>query len=90
VAALFHLLLSEYCGGQFDALTARGDSRAQKQCAQVLFDGSWTDVEASGDFLVAAALGEKSEDLFVAGRDLDGIQIDHCDYLLGLYERHRN
>jgi len=39
----------------------------------MLFDGSWADVEVSGDFLVAASLRQQPENFLVAGRALDGI-----------------
>lgn len=52
----------------------------------MLFDGSWADVEVSGDFLIAASLRQQPENFLIAGRDLDGVQIDHEWLLIG-YER---
>jgi predicted GNAT family acetyltransferase len=43
----------------------------------VLFDGAGADIQSSGDFFVAASLGEKAKNLLITGRDFDGVEIDH-------------
>jgi hypothetical protein len=54
-----HLLLDEHCGREFHPLPAFFDACAQKQCAQVLFDGSRADIQLARDFFVAASLHEQ-------------------------------
>ena len=39
------------------------DARAQEQCAEVLFDRAWADVQLRRDFFVAAALHQKASEL---------------------------
>jgi hypothetical protein len=53
-----------------------GASGAQEQCAQVLLHGARADVQAAGNFFVAASLREQAENLLIAGSYFDGVQID--------------
>jgi len=80
VAAGLHLLLDKYRGGQLYALATVGDSRPQEQRAEMLFHRAWVDIQSSGYFLVTATLRKKLQHFLVVRGDLDGIEIDHCDY----------
>jgi hypothetical protein len=75
--AWLHLLLDEHGGGEFHTLAAFLDAGAEKQRAQVLFDGARADVQVARDFLVTAALDEQTKHLLVTGRYLDFVEIDH-------------
>jgi hypothetical protein len=68
--------------GWFHSLPALGNSGAEEQSAQVLFHRPGTDAELAGYFLIAATLRKQSQNFFVAGRNFDGVQVDHCSVLL--------
>jgi len=56
-----HLLLDvlffdKHSGGEFHSLPAFSDACAQKQCAQMLFDGARADVQLARDFFVTASI----------------------------------
>jgi hypothetical protein len=74
---MVHLLLFKNGGGENDALAAVLDSSAQKEGTKVLLDGAGADIEFGGDFFVAAALYQKIEDLLIAARDFDLIEVEH-------------
>jgi hypothetical protein len=42
----------------------------------VLLKGARTDVELPGDLFVAATLSQQPQNVFITGRDFDGIEID--------------
>jgi hypothetical protein len=54
----------------------------------VLFYSAGTDVELACNFLVAAALHEQVQDLLIAGRDFDLIEINHDLLLLRTWRSH--
>ena len=72
------MLLFEYGGGQDYALASLLDSCAQKQRAQVLFNGSRADAEFGRYFFVAAALNQQLQDLLVTAGNFDLVQVQHC------------
>jgi hypothetical protein len=74
---MIHLLF-KYGGSQDDAFASLLNSRAQKKGAQVLLHGAWANAEFRCDLFIAAALHQQSQNLLVATRDFDLIQIQHC------------
>src|SRR5436305_13450361 len=74
---MIHLLLFKYGCGQDYAFASLLDSRAQKERAQVLLHGAWTDAKFRCDFFIAAALHQKVENLLVAPGDFDLIEVQH-------------
>ncbi|SPE22646.1 hypothetical protein SBA2_1020005 [Acidobacteriia bacterium SbA2] len=48
----------------------------------MLFYGARADVELARNLFVAAALHQQVQDLLVAGRNFDLIQVDHVAFLL--------
>lgn len=81
-----HLLLFKDGGCQDDPLASLLDSGAQKQRAQVLLDGAWADAEFGCDLFVAAALDQQLQNLLVAARDFDLIEVQHFVCLFFLLE----
>jgi hypothetical protein len=57
--------------------SALADSSTQEQRAQMLFHSPRTDVKLNRNFLVAATLHEQVQNLLVAGRHFDFIQMNH-------------
>jgi hypothetical protein len=51
---------------------------AQEQRAQVLRHGARADLQFGRDFLVAAAFDQQLQDVLIAARDFDLLQINHC------------
>jgi hypothetical protein len=71
------LLLFKYGGCQDDALAALLDSCSEEERAQVLFHSAGTDIEFCADFFIAAALHQQFQDLLIAARDFDVLEIQH-------------
>lgn len=69
--------LDEHGGREFHAFPAFFDPGAQEQRPEMLFYGSWADVQMARDFLVAAPLHQQVQHLLVSGCDLDLVEINH-------------
>src|SRR5437899_11224944 len=59
------LLLHKHCGRKLHTLAPISNSRAQKECAQVLFHRSRANVQLGSDFFIAASLDQQLQYLFV-------------------------
>jgi hypothetical protein len=69
------LFLGEYGDGQLHSFPAIADSGAQKQRAQMLFDGAWADIKLARNFFVAATEDEQIQNLLIAGCNFDFFDI---------------
>ena len=69
--------LGEHGDGEFHALAAIANSGTQEKRAQVLLHGAWADVQLARNFLVAAGLDQRKQNLLVAGGHFDFGEIDH-------------
>jgi hypothetical protein len=75
------LLSLEYGGSELYPFAAIFDAGSEKQSPKMLFHGPGADVQLLRDFLVTASFYQQMQNLFIALRNLDVAEIQHCALL---------